>query len=278
MIIDSHLHIWSRNRETYPWATDRPELHGLDASAEHLLALMDEAGVQGALVVQPILYRFDHRYVSEWLQREPARFVGMCLANPADPEAPNEMERLVREEGYRGVRLNPNLYPKGVGLDSAISDRLLEKAESLDIAVGFLVQPQHFAAVDALLERHPGVKAIVDHFGHCHTRNGVENNPDFSYLLGMARHPRLSVKISEWPRVSSQEWPYRDVHSWLFRLLDAYGPHRLMWGTDFPFILRQCGYRRGLTLLSEEVPGIASEEMEWLLGKTAQSVFGGWGA
>jgi predicted TIM-barrel fold metal-dependent hydrolase len=272
-IIDSHLHVWSSDFERYPFE-GRDELKRMNASAEFLLCCMDEAGVSNAVIVQPITYRWDHRYVTECLRRWSDRFVGMCLINPSDPNAPQTLERLVTKDGYRAVRINPNLYPQGVGLDSDISDRILEKAAELGIAVGFLINPEHFDAVDALLTRHPNVVAIIDHFGHCHTRDGgPETNANLQKLLAMARHPRLHVKLSEFPRASSEAYPYRDLHGWTHALLRAFGAQRLMWGTDFPFIIGQCGYARGLQVLSEETPGIKPEDMEWLLGKTAGKVF-----
>ncbi|MCS6863295.1 MAG: amidohydrolase [Abditibacteriales bacterium] len=275
-IIDSHLHVWSSDFARYPFE-GREELKQMNASAEFLLRCMDAAGVSGAVIVQPITYRWDHRYVTECLQRWRDRFRGMCLINPCDPNAPQTLERLVTANGYCAVRINPNLYPQGVGLDSDLSDRILEKAAELGIAVGFLIYPEHFEAVDTLLTRHPRVNVIIDHFGHCHTRDGgPETNVPLQKLLAMARHPRLHVKLSEFPRASSEGYPYRDLHSWTHALLRAFGAQRLMWGTDFPFIIEQCGYTRGLTLLSEETPGIASTDMEWLLGKTAEKVFGEW--
>jgi predicted TIM-barrel fold metal-dependent hydrolase len=271
-IIDSHLHVWSSDFEKYPFE-GRDELKQMNASAEFLLRCMDEAGVSGALIVQPITYRWDHRYVTECLKRWSDRFRGMCLINPSDPDAPTTLEKLVMEDGYCAVRINPNLYPQGVGLDSDFSDRIFEKVAELKITVGFLISPDHFDAVDALLTRHPNVNMIVDHFGHCHARDGSpEVNANFQKLLSLAKHPRLHVKLSEFPRASLEEYPHKDLHSWTHALLQAFGAQRLMWGTDFPFIIQQCGYTRGLTVLCGETPGIDPEDMEWLLGKTAEKV------
>ncbi|MEM3047557.1 MAG: amidohydrolase family protein, partial [Candidatus Bathyarchaeia archaeon] len=187
-VVDSHLHVWSPDFARYPFGGS-DELKRLDASAERLLRCMDEAGVAGALIVQPIVYRWNHRYVTSCLRRWSDRFRGMCLVDPSDPKAPEALERLVREDGYSGVRVNPSLYPPGVGLDSAVSDRLLEKAEELGIAVGFLINPGHFDALDALLSRHSEVNAVIDHFGHCHTRDGsLEANRNLQKLLTMACH------------------------------------------------------------------------------------------
>jgi len=86
----------------------------------------------------------------------------------------------------------------------------------------------------------------------------------------MARHPNLHLKLSQFPRASREAWPHPDVQAWVPSLLDAYGASRLMWATDFPLILDQCGYTKGLTLLTEEYPDLDRETMTWLLAGTAE--------
>ncbi|MBS7628311.1 amidohydrolase, partial [Candidatus Bathyarchaeota archaeon] len=143
--------------------------------------------------------------------------------------------------------------------------------------VGFLINPKHFDALDALLKRHSNVDVIIDHFGLCSSKEGgLETNESLKKLLAMARHLKLYVKLSEFSRASSESYPYRDLHPWVHALVRAYGANRLMWGTDFPYIMEQCGYKRGLEVLRHEIQGISSEDMEWLLGKTAEKVFGSW--
>ncbi len=89
-IVDAHLHIWSDGKAPYPWAEghepgrpiSEPSLGDDRATAEALLDHMDRAVVAGALIVQPITHKFDHSYVRDAIQKYPARFKGMCLANP----------------------------------------------------------------------------------------------------------------------------------------------------------------------------------------------------
>jgi len=272
-VIDAHLHVWTNDPARYPF-NPKVSVPALRADAEFLLSCMESAGVAGALIIQPIVYGFDHRYVTETLRAHPTRFKGMCLIDPQHPDPPAELARW-HSEGYVAVRFNPNLFPPGTPLDSPLGHRLYAAAGELGMPVGFLIHPEHFDAVSALCEAHPETVAIIDHFGHCRPSAGEE--PAFDQLVSLSRYPNLYVKLSEFPRASYEEWPYADLHRWVYRLLDAYGPDRLMWATDFPFIVSQCGYERGLTLLTEAIPGIDASTMEWLVGGTAEKVFGKWG-
>ena len=67
-IIDPHVHVWA-NDPAFPWApeTTNPPAH--DATPEMLLALMTENGIDRTVLVQPIQYRWDNRYVADALER-----------------------------------------------------------------------------------------------------------------------------------------------------------------------------------------------------------------
>ena len=85
MIVDTHLHVWSSDYETYPMAGGRTSSE--DGSVEFLNAKMDEAGVDKAVIVQPIHYLFDNSYVSDTLKRFPGKFAAIGLVNQFEPGA-----------------------------------------------------------------------------------------------------------------------------------------------------------------------------------------------
>lgn len=272
-VIDPHLHVWGLGESEFPFAVGRNPTARADD--RFLIERMDAAGVAGSLIIQPIVYEFDHRYVTRALRAEPARFKGMCLIDPKHADPVGELARW-RDEGYVAVRFNPGLFPEGRGMDSELGHRLFAAAGDLGMPVGFLVSPGHFETIGALCASAPDTVAVIDHFGHC--RPSAGENPEFDALLGLAAHANLHVKLSEFPRASHVDWPYADLHPWTPRLLDAYGAERLMWATDFPFIVEQCGYTEGLTLFTEHNPDIDCEAMQRLVAGTAEAVFGEWGA
>ena len=93
----------------------------------------------------------------------------------------------------------------------------------------------------------------------------------------MARHPNLHVKLSEFPRASNEEFPYAYLFGWVHRLIDAYSGDRLMWGTDFPFIVEQAGYDRGWEIADRIEPAIGPGLVDKILGGTCERLFGVWG-
>ena len=296
--IDSHLHVWTLDDERYPMLPGRvPNVPG---DVERLLSSMDEADIDGALIVQPIFHGFDHGYVNQAIKTHPDRFKGMALINPQRMDAVDQLDRLVTDKGYSGVRFNPAMWVLGVieHLDLTPEERskhfetcaecqlqhmnddagkaIYEKAGELGVAVGFMVSPKYFDQVDDLLSEFPETPAIIDHFGGCKVADGAPgSNADFDALMSLAKHPQLRIKVSGFVGPSDGAMPHEDTWPMVKALLGAYGAERLMWGTDFPWIQSHGGYGDGTRIIGQ-IPDVSDGDRAWLMGGTATSLFGDW--
>ncbi len=273
--IDSHLHVWAHDPDNYPYRAGQ-EVPSARGDAEFLLDLMDDADVAGALIVQPIVHGFDHSYVDDTLEKWPDRFTGMCLIDPQAPDPVEMLEELVGR-GYRGVRFNPALWREGELMNGDVGRALYKRAGELGIPVGFLVSPHSYEEIETLATAYPGTDAVVDHFGHCVPARDGSSVAEFDRLIDMSRYPRLNIKLSEFPRASNEEFPYPDLFDWVHRLIEAYSADRLMWGTDFPFIVEQTGYTRGWEIADQIEPAIDPDLSDRILGGTCERLFGTWG-
>ena len=296
--IDSHLHVWALDDERCPMPPGRvPNVPG---DVDRLLSSMDEAEVDGALIVQPIFHGFDHGYIDEAIKAHPDRFKGMALINPQRIDAVDQLDSLVSDQGYRGVRFNPAMWVYGViehlnlspaertehfktcaecqvqHLNDDAGKAIYEKAGDLGVPVGFMVSPSYFDQIEDLLTELPGTPAIIDHFGGCKVAGGAPgSNPDFDALLALARHPQLRIKVSGFVGPSDQVMPHEDTWPMVNALIGSFGADRLMWGTDFPWIQSHGGYVEG-TRIIDQIPDISHGDREMILGGTATSLFGDW--
>mgnify|MGYP002624161894 CR=1 FL=1 len=76
----------------------------------------------------------------------------------------------------------------------------------------------------------------------------IDQPEELKKLLALARFDRVHVKISHLWRLSHQKYPYLDTHEQVKKLYDAFGPQRLMWGSDWPAVEDFCGYAKALAL------------------------------
>ena len=272
MIIDSHLHVWSDDESLYPYGeVSRPET-GARASVELLNEHMAEAGVEKAGIVQPIHYLYDNRYVADCLARFPGRFAAVCLVDPKEPAAPDQLEELVRGRGFGGMRLHLSRQEDPSALAASDQDPLWRRVEELSVCLIVLGRATDLPALEPIVDRFPDVKVVLDHPGGPPV--GEEpTHPLLGNVLRMARYPNVYVKVSNMNRISKVPYPHRDTHDMVRRIYDAFGPERLMWGTDFPHVLTAGGYVHALELVRDELDFLTNEDKDWLFSGTVRKVW-----
>ncbi|MBI4528267.1 MAG: amidohydrolase [Deltaproteobacteria bacterium] len=177
MIIDGHIHI--SDKTTGVW--NHPPF-----TAEELLRLMDGPfpilGVDRRVdraVVQPhsgetlradLSFREQHAYVSQVVKKYPDRLVGCMHINPhfGVEAALKELERLVREDGYRVVKLNPSLHGYMPPRSRALLDPIFETSARLSLPIIVHMGDTPFAIpvlMAPLAEAHPQAIIILAHLG-----------------------------------------------------------------------------------------------------------------
>jgi L-fuconolactonase len=264
-IVDSHVHVW-KNDPRFPWPVDLKEPPKQDATPEALLALMKGHGVERTVIVHVIYYRWDCRYTASVVRGQPDRFAGVCRIDPQAVHPEDDLNHWIHE-GFHGVRLSPGLGPEGDWInDRARMDRIWGRAAERRVPMCVLCPIGRIPDVERVIERHAErLDVCIDHMAD----SPIERPEELKKLLGLARFPRVYVKLSHLWSLSRENYPYRDTYDHVKRLYDAFGPQRLMWGTDWPLVEGYCGYGRALALFRDEIKFFTNEDRRWILGQTA---------
>ena len=270
MIIDTHLHVWSDDAERYPFAEGRTQVGG--GSVELLNQTMDEVGVDKAVIVQPIYYLFDNRYVADCLRRFPGRFAAIGLVDPKAPDAVDRLEKLVREDGFGGLRIHSSRLDHPSEWAAPDQDPLWRRSEELGtcfIVHGPAANLPHLAPI---IGRFPEVPVVLDHIGGAPT-NEEAPFPLLSHVLDLARFPKVYVKFTPQEHKSALPFPHADTFPAFRRIYDAFGPQRLMWGTNFPGVMKGVGYGPALEMFRDHVDFLTDDDKAWLFYRTALQVW-----
>jgi len=263
-VIDAHLHVWSPAGKELAWPAP-PGLQGEQAAPEVLTDLMTENGVDGAVIVQPINYEYDHSFVASVLESDRAKFRGVLLANPAlKPKKLAEQVRALAapESGvspWTGVRLNPYLWPNcdeptdDEWIADAAGKALFDVCADLALPIGVMAF-EGFTEdlrdrLDRLVAHRPDAIVVLDHFGFPREDPSRPPSPEltfddeaFARVVDFGRrHEYAHLKLSALFRASREAPPYDDLRPKVAELVDAYGTRRLLWGSDFPFVTLQDG-------------------------------------
>jgi len=213
----------------------------------------------------------------------PDRLLGMTMVNPTAADAPGNLDRALDEGGMKAICLFPAMHHFHV-YDEAVT-KLIEQARRRGASVfchfGILRIPirdrlglrSPFDGTYAVptdlhrvAQRFPDVTFQIPHFGAGYLRETL--------FLGV-QCPNVVIDTS-----SSNSWmrlldPRLDLATVIRMALDAFGPERLLWGSDSSVFPR--GWRRDL--LEEQLPayreaGCDDAALRAILGGNARRVFG----
>ena len=238
------------------------------APVELLLSTMGQDGVSQAIIVQPSNYGYDHRYVAGCLERFPERFGGVALLDFQAPDAPQRVEAL-RKLGFRGVRLF--MYHEiDLSWVSPAIDPVMQKVAELDMMVTVFGPWDQLDRIRRLAHRHPSVRFVIDHLGH----PDVGRPDTWQPVLQLAEQPCIYIKVSDFPTLSRQAYPYSDLFPFVEQVRKAFTPQRMMWASNFPQSLRHTSYASLMRLVDSSMPDLSVGEKERIMGGTAAELWG----
>jgi L-fuconolactonase len=267
-IIDPHVHVWKRDPR-YPWARETAKPPEKDATPEMLLDLMRANGVEKTIIIQVIYYRWDNSYLADVLKQYPEYFRGVARVNPESPSAPDDLSRLVEEQNFRGVRLSPAGDASGDWIRGPLMPPLWERCRRLKVPMTLLAPVTRMPDCAKLIEGFSDLTVVIDHMAD----SPLDKPEEIQKLIALKRYPRVFVKISHTWSLSKQPYPYADSLVQVKRLYDAFGPRRLMWGTDWPLVENYCGYAKALALVQDEMKFLDADDKRWILGGTVERVW-----
>ncbi len=269
-IVDSQVHLWNANTPERPWVPNLPPQLPEPFTVEKLLPMMDETGVDRAIIVPPswVGDRLDEAL--EAAGRYPNRFAVMGRIPLKAPKTADELARWKSRPGLLGIRLT-FLGPTAAWLTDGTADWLWPAAEKAGIPIMFLTAGT-LPLFASIAERHPKLTLIIDHMGLSSQVVKEQKIPSaIDEAVALAKYPNVSVKVSAAPAYSSEPYPFRDMTTYIQRLFDAYGPQRCYWGTDVTNGFAKASYRERLVHFTEELKFLSEEDKDWIMGRAILS-------
>jgi predicted TIM-barrel fold metal-dependent hydrolase len=203
------------------------------------------------------------------LKQYPQHFQGVARVNPENPGAPDDLSRLVEQQGFRGVRLSPGAGAAGDWITGALMPPLWKRCHDLKVPMTILAPVTRMPDVQPLIDRFPDLTVVIDHMAD----SPLDQPEQLNKLIALKRYPKVFVKVSHTWSLSKQPYPYPDSQAQVRRLYDAFGPQRLMWGTDWPLVENHCGYGKALALVRDEMKFLNAEDKSWMLSRTVERVW-----
>jgi predicted TIM-barrel fold metal-dependent hydrolase len=272
-IIDAHVHVWTPDEIRFPHDPDYSGPPAIPPSftPDRLLEIAHPLGVKRVVLIQMSFYGTDNSYMLDSMKHHPSVFSGVGVVDYDSPSLGGEMTRLA-SLGVRGFRINRGNRSPG-WLETDNMHEMWRMATEKKLAICPLIDPSSFPSLDRMCTKFPGTTVVIDHMARIGI-DGIVRDQDVKALCNLARHARVYVKISAFYALGKKQYPYTDLIPLIHALYDAYGPQRLMWGSDSPFQVESPhSYAGSLELVRERLTFLRPEDSAWILHGTAKKVF-----
>lgn len=264
LIVDSQVHAWSEGESTGHHRRS-------PITADVLKAEMARAGVARAVLVPPLWDPGGNAYSLALAQAEPGRFAVMGLLEPDAVDPCGRLRHWKEQPGMLGIRFLLNTKERIAPLLEGRLAPLWPVAEQAGLVVALLV-PGALDRVDDIARRHPALTIIVDHLGVSRGASGPGAFDHLPTLLALAKLPNVHVKAAAVGDYALDPYPFRSLDGALHRIFDAFGPERILWGSDLSRLHHP--YRQCVTHFSETLPWLSNADLERIMGANVCRLLG----
>lgn len=272
MRIDSHQHFWRYDPVQYPWIPPGSPLHA-DRLPADLAPLLAAAGMDGTVAVQARQTVEESRWLLALADASPLIKGVVGWVDLRSPTVDASLELLTAHPRFRGVRHvaqdEPDDFFLGFDFRRGIA-RLADHGLTYDL----LIFERQLPATIDLVRRFPNQPFALDHIAKPRIRTGALS-PWREQIGELARCPNVVCKVSGLVTEADHAgWKPADLRPYLDAVLTAFGPERLMYGSDWPVCLLAADYARQHEVTAAYFSGLSAAEQAAIFGGNAVRFYG----
>lgn len=265
-MIDAHLHLWQLGRGDYRWITPERPVLCRDYGFEDFKAARKGSRVSGCVLVQAAPTIEETEFLVD-LSEQHDEILGVTgWLDLASSHVKQTIEYLSLPKKLRAVRPMVDLKKPAWLSAPEFADGLKNLAGSR-LKLEALVLPHNLPAVAQVASTHPDLDIVINHAAKPVPDDMPRWRQDINRLANL---PNTFCKVSGLTQQSSDTDHHTQVFATLF---DAFGPNRLMWGSDFPVLLETSGYRQWLDVTERLLDELTLTERVKIETQTAQRFY-----
>ena len=270
--IDAHHHYWNPARGDYFWLEPESRLHRIFAPGD-LKPSLERHGIDGTVLVQAAPTREETDYLVDIADKTPSVLGVVGWVDFEDRLHSSTLERLAMHPKFKGVRpmIQDIADPKWVAHSNL--NWAFDAVTELELCFDALVFPHHLPYLLKRLTRQPGLKVVIDHVAKPYIREG-QFEPWASDMTRLAKETNAWVKLSGIVTEAPEDWSANALTPYVDHLLHAFGPSRIMWGSDWPVCLMASSYDRWVDTADALLHTCSPEEKDGIFGRNAVTFYG----
>jgi L-fuconolactonase len=271
--IDAHHHFWKYNPVDYDWIDESMDALRRDFLPEDLASTIQAAGVDGVVSVQARQNLAETDWLLELAKAHP--FIqGVVAWFPlADARIDEILEPYIGNRALLGARHVVQGEADGF-LDAAAFNRGIEQLTRRELTYDILIFEHQLEEAIRFVDRHPNQRFVLDHIAKPCIRDGSIDTWR-NHLTELAKREHVTCKLSGLvTEADYSDWTEAELRPYLETVLEAFGPDRLMFGSDWPVCLLATGYADWLALIRRFIAPLSAHEQSEILAGSARRAYG----
>ncbi|QMU27626.1 amidohydrolase family protein [Adhaeribacter radiodurans] len=269
MKIDAHQHFWQYSPSTHAWITPEMAILQRHYLPSDLQPELEQVGFAGCVAVQASQTEAE----TEFLLNLATKFSFIKgVVGWVDLRAENAPERLAyfaQNQLFKGVRHVVQDEPDDLFLLQPAFLKGISALQPLGLTYDILIYPRHLPVAAEFVAHFPEQKFVLDHLAKPFIKK-TELQPWANDLKKLAQHPFVFAKLSglvteaDW-----HNWQPQDIRPYLEVALEAFGPDRLLIGSDWPVCRLAGEYEAVMQVVLDFINKLSASEQPAILGKNA---------
>ncbi len=270
--IDAHHHLWKYGPD-YGWITDAMSVIKRDFLPADLKKEIDAAGISGVVSVQARQTVEETRWLLELAAQNPFMKGVVGWLPLADPEFPRVLARFAGQPKLKGIRHVVQDEPDDQFILGDAFNRGISALLPTGLVYDILIFERHLPYAIQFVDRHPRQVFVLDHVAKPRIKDHVLS-PWRENMKELARRPNVYCKLSGMvTEADHAAWTEAQLKPYIEGAFDAFGPKRMMFGSDWPVCLLASGYGRWVEVVTRAVAGLSPAEKDRFWGGTAAEAY-----
>ncbi|MDD5705395.1 MAG: amidohydrolase family protein [Kiritimatiellae bacterium] len=272
MQVDAHHHLWRYTPAEFDWIDDGMAAIRRDFLPDDLRPALTAAGIAATVCVQARQSLEE----TDWLleQARANRFIaGVVGWVPlAAPTVSRDLERLTGNGLLKAVRHVVQGEPAGFLRDPAFN-RGVALLEKCGLAYDILIYAWQIKEAVEFVDAHPRLTFVLDHIAKPNIRGG-ELSPWREDIRRLAQRPNVCCKLSGMvTEADFAAWTPDTLRPYFDVVLEAFGPRRLLFGSDWPVCLAACDYAAWADIVRDFIRDLTVAEQQGVMGGNAVRIY-----
>ena len=272
MRIDAHHHLWTLARGDYGWLTPKLAPIYRDFTFADLAPHLASGRIEGTILVQAAATEAETMFMLNIAaSTETVRgVVGWIDFDARDAEA--RIEAMAAQRLLVGLRPMVQDIPDDDWLSRPALAPLLTAMAGHKLVFDALVLPRHLTRLLPVVDRHPELQFVLDHFGKPALSTGEIDAWRRDIAL-LAERDNVVCKLSGLVTEARPDWRIDDLRGAVDHALDCFGPRRMLWGSDWPVVDLAGGYEKWLAAAEILLTDLSPDERASVFGDTAARIY-----